>query len=112
MLVFQHHKSSPPSRVSPRVRVVNFGRSEFPMAYVQLRRDSSRIEILPTPFDPGLAIVNHPGLRAEGKFGLQLWEALRTATCRAAKAFFYAKDLGSLEPWKLGALVLAASPPP
>jgi imidazolonepropionase-like amidohydrolase len=60
---------------------------------------------------PGLAIVNHLGLRAEVKFGLQPWEALQTATFLPAKAFGYGKDLGSLEPGKLADLVLVAGEP-
>ncbi|HXB68134.1 MAG TPA: amidohydrolase family protein [Candidatus Acidoferrales bacterium] len=60
---------------------------------------------------PGLAILNHLGLRAEVKFGLQPWEALQTATLLAAKAFGYDKDLGSLEAGKLADLVLVAGEP-
>jgi Tol biopolymer transport system component/imidazolonepropionase-like amidohydrolase len=61
---------------------------------------------------PGLAIVNHLGLRAEVKYGgLQPWEALQTATLQAAKAFGYEKDLGTLEPGKLADLILVAGEP-
>jgi len=60
---------------------------------------------------PGLAIVNHLGLRAEVKFGMQPWEALQTATLLAARAFGYEKDLGSLEAGKLADLILVAGDP-
>jgi imidazolonepropionase-like amidohydrolase len=60
---------------------------------------------------PGLAIVNHLGLRAEVKFGLQPWEALQTATLLPARAFGYGKDLGSLEPGKLADLILVGGEP-
>jgi hypothetical protein len=60
---------------------------------------------------PGLAIVNHLGLRAEVKFGLQPWEALQTATLFAARAFGYEKDLGTLAPGKLADLILVAGDP-
>ena len=60
---------------------------------------------------PGLAILNHLGLRAEVKFGLQPWEALQTATLLPARAFGYGKDLGSLEAGKLADLVLVSGDP-
>jgi Tol biopolymer transport system component/imidazolonepropionase-like amidohydrolase len=60
---------------------------------------------------PGLAIVNHLGLRAEVKFGMKPWEALQTATLLPAKAFGYGKDLGSLEPGKLADIVIVAGDP-
>jgi imidazolonepropionase-like amidohydrolase len=60
---------------------------------------------------PGLAILNHLGLRAEVKFGLQPWEALQTATILPAKAFGYSKDLGSLEPGKLADMVFVRGNP-
>jgi Tol biopolymer transport system component/imidazolonepropionase-like amidohydrolase len=60
---------------------------------------------------PGLAIVNHLGLRAEVKYGMQPWEALQTATLLPARAFGYEKDLGSLEAGKLADLILVAGDP-
>ena len=60
---------------------------------------------------PGLAILNHLGLRAEVKYGMQPWEALQTATLLPAKAYGYAKDLGSVEEGKLADLVLVAGDP-
>jgi imidazolonepropionase-like amidohydrolase len=60
---------------------------------------------------PGLAIVNHLGLRAEVKFGFEPWEALQTATILAARAFGYAKDLGTVEPGKLADLVFVGGQP-
>jgi imidazolonepropionase-like amidohydrolase len=60
---------------------------------------------------PGLAILNHLGLRAEVKYGLQPWEALQTATLLPARAFGYEKDLGSLEPGKLADLIITAGDP-
>jgi len=60
---------------------------------------------------PGNAIVNHLGLRAEVKFGMQPWEALQTATILPARAFGYEKDLGTVEPGKLADLVLVAGEP-
>ncbi len=60
---------------------------------------------------PGLAILNHLGLRAEVKYGMQPWEALKTATLLPARAFGYGKDLGSLEAGKLADLVLVSGDP-
>ena len=60
---------------------------------------------------PGLAILNHLGLRAEVKFGMQPWEALQTATLLPAKAYGYGKDLGSLEAGKLADLVIVSGDP-
>ena len=60
---------------------------------------------------PGLAILNHLGLRAEVKFGIQPWEALQTATLLPAKAYGYGKDLGSLEAGKLADLVIVSGDP-
>ena len=60
---------------------------------------------------PGLAILNHLGLRAEVKFGMQPWEALQTATLLPAKAYGYGKDLGSLETGKLADLVMVSGDP-
>jgi imidazolonepropionase-like amidohydrolase len=60
---------------------------------------------------PGLAIVNHLGLRAEVKFGLQPWEALMTATILPARVFGYEKDLGSITAGKLADLILVAGEP-
>jgi Tol biopolymer transport system component len=60
---------------------------------------------------PGIAILNHLGLRAEVKYGLQPWEALQTATLLPARAFGYERDLGSLEPGKLADLVLVSGAP-
>ncbi len=60
---------------------------------------------------PGLALLNHLGLRAEVKYGLQPWEALQTVTLLPARAFGYEKDLGSLEPGKLADLILVAGEP-
>src|SRR5579864_6598920 len=60
---------------------------------------------------PGLAILNHLGLRAEVKFGMQPWEALQTATWLPAKTYGYAKDLGSLEAGKLADLVMVSGDP-
>ena len=60
---------------------------------------------------PGLAILNHLGLRAEVKFGMQPWEALQTATLLPAKAYGYGKDLGSLEAGKLADLVMVSGDP-
>jgi Tol biopolymer transport system component len=60
---------------------------------------------------PGLAIVNHLGLRAEVKYGMKNWEALQTATLFPAKAFGYGKDLGSLEVGKLADIVIVAGDP-
>lgn len=59
----------------------------------------------------GLAILNHLGLRAEVKFGMKPWEALQTAMLLPAKAFGYAKDLGSLEAGKLADLVIVDGDP-
>src|SRR5215831_8324174 len=56
----------------------------------------------------GLAILNHLGLRAEVKYGLQPWEALQTVTLGAARTFGYEKDLGSLEAGKLADLILVS----
>jgi Tol biopolymer transport system component/imidazolonepropionase-like amidohydrolase len=60
---------------------------------------------------PGNAIVNHLGLRAEVKFGLQPWEALQTATILPARVFGYEKDLGTVEEGKLADLILVAGDP-
>ncbi len=60
---------------------------------------------------PGLAILNHLGLRAEVKFGMQPWEALQTATLLPARAYGYGKDLGSLEAGKLADLVMVSGNP-
>ena len=60
---------------------------------------------------PGLAILNHLGLRAEVKFGMKPWEALQTVTLLPARAFGYSKDLGSIEPGKLADLVLVSGDP-
>jgi imidazolonepropionase-like amidohydrolase len=60
---------------------------------------------------PGLAILNHLGLRAEVKFGMQPWEALQTATLLPAKAYGYGNDLGSLEAGKLADLVIVSGDP-
>jgi imidazolonepropionase-like amidohydrolase len=60
---------------------------------------------------PGLAILNHLGLRAQVKFGMQPWEALQTATLLPAKTFGYGKDLGSLEAGKLADIVMVAGDP-
>jgi Tol biopolymer transport system component/imidazolonepropionase-like amidohydrolase len=60
---------------------------------------------------PGLAILNHLGLRAEVKYGMQPWEALKTATLLPARAYGYGKDLGSLEAGKLADLVLVSGDP-
>ncbi|HXA66269.1 MAG TPA: amidohydrolase family protein [Bryobacteraceae bacterium] len=60
---------------------------------------------------PGLAILNHLGLRAEVKFGMQPWEALQMATLLPAKAYGYGKDLGSLEAGKLADLVMVSGNP-
>ena len=59
----------------------------------------------------GLAILNHLGLRAEVKFGMQPWEALQTVTLLPARAFGYAKDLGSVEAGKLADLILVEGDP-
>jgi len=59
----------------------------------------------------GLAILNHLGLRAEVKYGLQPWEALQTVTLGAARTFGYEKDLGSLEAGKLADLILVSGEP-
>jgi len=60
---------------------------------------------------PGLAILNHLGLRAEVKYGMQPWEALQTATLLPAKTFGYGKDLGSIEAGKLADLVMVSGDP-
>jgi len=60
---------------------------------------------------PGLAILNHLGLRAEVKFGMRPWEALQTATLLPARVFGYGKDLGSVEAGKLADLVIVAGDP-
>ena len=60
---------------------------------------------------PGLAILNHLGLRAEVKYGMQPWEALQTATLLPARTFGYGKDLGSLEAGKLADLVMVSGDP-
>ena len=60
---------------------------------------------------PGLAILNHLGLRAEVKFGMKPWEALQTVTLTPAKAFGYSKDLGSIEAGKLADLVIVSGDP-
>jgi len=60
---------------------------------------------------PGLAILNHLGLRAEVKFGMQPWEALQTATLLPAKAYGYGKDLGSIEAGKLADLLMVSGDP-
>jgi len=60
---------------------------------------------------PGDAILNHLGLRAEVKFGMQPWEALQTATLLPARAFGYEKDLGTVEAGKLADLILVAGDP-
>jgi Tol biopolymer transport system component/imidazolonepropionase-like amidohydrolase len=60
---------------------------------------------------PGLAILNHLGLRAEVKFGFQPWEALQTVTLLPARAFGYEEDLGSVAPGKLADLVVVAGNP-
>jgi Tol biopolymer transport system component len=60
---------------------------------------------------PGLGILNHLGLRAEVKYGLKPWEALQTVTLRAARAFGYDHDLGSLEPGKLADIVMVDGNP-
>jgi Tol biopolymer transport system component len=59
----------------------------------------------------GLAMMNHMGLRAEVKYGFKPWEALQTATLLPARAFGYAKDLGSVEPGKLADLVFVSGDP-
>jgi imidazolonepropionase-like amidohydrolase len=59
----------------------------------------------------GLAMMNHMGLRAEVKYGFKPWEALQTATLLPARAFGYAKDLGSVEPGKLADLVFVGGDP-
>ena len=59
----------------------------------------------------GLAILNHLGLRAEVKFGMQPWEALQTVTLLPARAFGYAKDLGSVEAGKLADLAIVEGDP-
>jgi Tol biopolymer transport system component/imidazolonepropionase-like amidohydrolase len=60
---------------------------------------------------PGLAILNHLGLRAEVKYGMQPWEALQTATLLPARTFGYGKDLGSIEAGKLADLVMVSGDP-
>jgi Tol biopolymer transport system component len=60
---------------------------------------------------PGLAILNHLGLRAEVKYGFQPWEALQTATLLPARAFGYGKDLGSIEVGKLADLAIVEGNP-
>ena len=60
---------------------------------------------------PGLAILNHLGLRAEVKYGMEPWQALQTATLIPAKAYGYGKDLGSLEAGKLADLVMVSGDP-
>jgi imidazolonepropionase-like amidohydrolase len=60
---------------------------------------------------PGNAIVNHLGLRAEVKHGMQPWEALQTATLLPARAFGYEQDLGTIEAGKLADLILVAGDP-
>jgi Tol biopolymer transport system component len=60
---------------------------------------------------PGLAILNHLGLRAEVKYGMQPWEALQTATLLPAKTLGYGKDLGSIEAGKLADLVMVSGDP-
>jgi imidazolonepropionase-like amidohydrolase len=59
----------------------------------------------------GNAILNHLGLRAEVKYGMQPWEALQTATVLPARAFGYEKDLGTVEVGKLADLILVAGEP-
>jgi len=60
---------------------------------------------------PGALLPLHLSLRAEVKFGLQPWQALQTATLLPARAFGYAKDLGSVEPGKLADLTLVQGNP-
>jgi hypothetical protein len=60
---------------------------------------------------PGLAILNHLGLRAEVKFGMKNWEALQTATLWPAKTLGYGKDLGSIEAGKLADIVMVEGDP-
>jgi hypothetical protein len=63
-----------------------------------------------SPLDnPATAL--HLNLRAQVKYGLAPWEALRTATALPALKFGVAEDLGTLQPGKLADLVIVDGNP-
>ncbi len=63
-----------------------------------------------SPID-SVSTALHMNLRAQVKFGLAPWQALKTATSLAAQVYGVAADLGTLEPGKLADMVFIAGDP-